>query len=101
MLELPCERANLWGRREGRVVSHRVSRARTLGCTDGQFGTPLAPRVAPNGYMGSGPASTSVEDTGVGASGGWNMVVAGIDAGKANLGVSVPGALPSSGSTTP
>ena len=69
MLELSCEWANLWGRLEGRVGSYRVSRVRTLGCTDGQFDTPLATLVAPNGYMGSGPAFTSVEDTEVGTSG--------------------------------
>ena len=49
MSELPWEWANLWGRRDGRVASRRVSRARTLGCTDGQFGAPLVPRAAPNG----------------------------------------------------
>ena len=67
MLEPPCEWANLWGRREGRVGSHRVSRVTTPVCTDGQFGTRLAPRVAPNGCMGSGPAPTSVGDTGMSA----------------------------------
>ena len=56
MLDLPCEWANLRGRREGRVGSYRVSRVTTLDCTDGQFDTPLATLVAPNGYMGSGPA---------------------------------------------
>ena len=89
MLQMPCEWANLWGSREGRVGSYRVSRVTTLGCTDGQFDTPIVTLVAPNGYKGFGPASTSLEDTEVGTSGGWNMIVAGIDVGKANLDVSV------------
>ena len=37
----------------------------SLGCTVEQYDTPLAALVAPNGYMGLGPASTSVEDTGI------------------------------------
>ena len=62
----------------------------SLGCTVEQYDTPLAALVAPNGYMGMGPASTSVEDTGNITLGGHDMaVVAGIDVGKLNLDASV------------
>ena len=63
-----------------------------LGCTDEQYDTPPIALVAPNGYMGTRPASTSGEDiralshTEVTD----NMtVVVGVDVGKANLAVSV------------
>ena len=42
-----------------------VSQATELGCTVMQYDTPLAALVAPNGYKGTRPASTSVEHNGM------------------------------------
>ena len=41
-----------------------MSQAIDLGCTAKQYDTPLAALVAPNGYKGTRPTSTSVEHNG-------------------------------------
>ena len=90
MLHKPHRWANLWGGREGRVGDRWVSRATALDCTVGQYDTPLAALVAPNGYKGTRPASASVEDINHYFIGRSNMVVtAGVDVGKASLDVSI------------
>ena len=71
-------------------MSDWVSQATDLDCTVMQYDTPLAVLVAPNGYKGTRPASTSVEDINHYLIGRWNMVViAGVDVGKASLDVSI------------
>ena len=75
MLHKPHRWANLWGGREGRVGDRWVSRATALDCTVGQYDTPLAALVAPNGYKGTRPASASVEDINHYFIGRSNMVV--------------------------
>ena len=62
MLYLTCRLWNLWGSWEGRVVGNWVSQAIVLNCTVEQYGTPPIAYVAPNGYKGTRPASTSAED---------------------------------------
>ena len=47
-----------------------MSQATEMDCTVGQYDTPLAALVAPNGYKGTRPASTSVEDINIISSGG-------------------------------
>ena len=90
MLHKPHRWANLWGGREGRVGDRWVSRSTALDCTVGQYDTPLAALVAPNGYKGTRPASASVEDINHYLIGRSNMVVtAGVDVGKASLDVSI------------
>ena len=42
-----------------------MSQAIDLGCTEKQYVTPLVVPVAPNGYKGTRPASTSVEHNGM------------------------------------
>ena len=71
----------------GGSCTHMVNRTVTSGCAGAKLDTPPATVVAPNGYVGAGPASVGVEDTVIMTPGGSMMVViAGIDVGKPSPG---------------